>query len=279
MPALRRTSTPCSSASSTTEPPQSLDLLETLSTKISKAVYSTVQDVPQDEREARCFLKKTDLDGILSVTSLSQLFTELLTNVRFVEEAHQLSGDEYETVQNAITDINTAVNRCMQRTTSEPPRRALLALLLYQNHERLLFKFVRLLLSDDSNIPSDISIPFTEVVLWRYIPEVYHEKIKRDEAIFKPITIQQHKHRKLRRMERLPFVGVRKDIKNGSSGTVCSMSIAPCHWEWEIERSKNQFVPGNPKVEMVVAVKKQKMILIWSVQSCKNFASPTSSMK
>jgi serine/threonine protein kinase len=250
MHTLRRASTSHDSISSV---PELETFIQTLSEEISDAIDSTVKDVDDaGERQARRFLAKYDLDRILDQRSLAQLFRELLTG-------NGLPRDGSEREKSVVVNVEQTIDRYIKTTTGSPPRKALLALLLYQGGEDLLVTFMRWLDSNDTDAPSDDSMPFTSTALRKYrVPSKYRRNIVQDQAIFQPITIRKaEKNRSLKTTDRLPFLGVRTNIQNGSSGTVYNTKIAPCHWDIE---SDGCFVSGNPKQPMLVALKTFKEI-------------------
>ena len=255
MDAVRRVSTSHSCVRETTA--------ELLLERIRNAVDSTVKDVPNvDEREARCFLAKHDLDEILEPISLAQLLKELIEEhpdvIRSVASpAHPTNGLERDRNVSA-SDTDNHVTDCVRATTGPPSRTALLALFLYQDRRPLLLTFVQWLMSGHDDIPSDDSMPFTPQTLDHHgVDERYQREIIRHQAIFRPVTIRKREDRELEAIDRLPFIGPQTNIKNGSSGTVMHTTIARKHWEIE---SDGNFVPGNPDSSTVVALKTFKEI-------------------
>jgi serine/threonine protein kinase len=244
-----------SSVSSAHEPET---IIEKLSNEICEAVDSTVKGISnRDEAQARCFLGKSDLDQILDRRSLARLFKCLLTEIESaLPQGYSNDGSESE--RSVITNIDDTVNHCIEQTIGDPSRTALLALLLYQDREELLFMFMHWLKPSDPILPSDNSMPLTSEVLCQYsVPRKYHRAIVRDQALFRPVTIRMSQSHEFQTIDRLPFVGAQTNPKSGSSGIVLTTAIARCHWEIE---SDGRFVVGNPERSMVVALKTFKDI-------------------
>jgi serine/threonine protein kinase len=209
---------------------------------ICDAVDRTVATISdENEKQARRFLPKGDLKAILNERALERLFRELLQSTA-------------DSPQHSITpsDTNARIDRCIRATIGTPSRVALLALLLYQDRESLLYTFLQWLTSDRTDQLPDISIPFTSEDLYRHGIQNYHRDIIPSQAIFNAVTIQEQEHVQLSNTARLPFLGTPTDRKIGSSGTVETVTIAPKHWEI---RSGDHFVVGNPRNPQLVALK------------------------
>ncbi|OAL48074.1 kinase-like protein, partial [Pyrenochaeta sp. DS3sAY3a] len=250
MSELRRASTSHSSVSSVVE---FESFTETLLKQIRDAVDSTVKDVPLEEGLARCFLARSDLDSILHSRPLEQLFRDIRTK-RTPATPRRHIQDASEGERGGDINIDATIDRYIAMTTGIHSRTALLAMLIYQDREELLTLFLEWL-DDyaDAKGPSDDSIPFTIADLLQYrVPKKLCRSIIQNQAIFRPITIRQSQHRDFQTTDRLPFVGARTDIKNGSSGTVFHTTIAPRHWEI---KSGDSYVSGNPTQPMVIALK------------------------
>ncbi|KAF2438507.1 kinase-like protein, partial [Karstenula rhodostoma CBS 690.94] len=248
---------------------------ERLSTKIQKAVRKTMKYiVDEHDVRARRFLPRNDLESILNKKRLEQLFRELLSNEYASDTATAIpTGSDTGSAEghDSSIEIDSAVDTCVKATigTGNVSRRALLALFLYQPHTRLLSLYVEWLTSghprirkpsyDDHEIPCDKSIPFTEGDLETLnIPFTNHGYIMDYQTIFTPMTIRKFTHHDFKTRDRLPFLGAKEKIKDGSSGTVYKTNIAPGHWEFKT--SDGRFLPENPDTSMVVALKIFKTI-------------------
>ncbi|KAH7076861.1 hypothetical protein BKA63DRAFT_291658 [Paraphoma chrysanthemicola] len=246
--------------------------VEELAQNLHYAIQRTVENTAENDRQSRCFLPKADLVQILNDRSLELLFKELLpgtpsSNVGSIRKAS--ASDVADEEENSFQPGGSkSVEKYIQATTGTPSRRALLALLLYQDRKELLSIFLGWLTtelehataSSDPLIPSDHSIPFTETTLSHYeVPSRFHRFILGDQAIFNPATIQKLKHHKFSNTVRLPFIGRQIPIKKGSSGEVVKTEIAPYHWEIQETRD---FVPGNLNSTKLVALKTFKAMEI-----------------
>ncbi|RMZ72167.1 serine threonine kinase [Pyrenophora seminiperda CCB06] len=245
--------------SSASEPCVKHSLVE----EIHDAVDSTVEAIPeQDAREARCFLAKFDLHRILNQRSLEHLFRELLQEA--AEDAVPVNLQAYSAMaseregNSRSSGTDDRIDHCIRETIGTPSRVALLALFLYLNREPLLHIFLQWLTPGRVDKPSDESIPFSKTKLYQYgVPQIYHREIIWFQAIFDPVTVREQEHMILRTTDRLPLLGAQTHIKNGSSGTVVTTSIAPKHWEI---KSDGRFVVGNPESPKLVAMKTFKEI-------------------
>jgi serine/threonine protein kinase len=246
-------------ARQTSSPPrESID--RELTQKIQHAVLSTVQKVPIREREARSFLPRGDLDRILSTEALEQLFAKLIADQadrRGPVSAKANSSNGNKKKRDAFVLDSSIISDCVKMTT-EVPRKALLALFLYQDRADLLTVFMRWVQSDDTEAPSDNAMPFTESDLKQHgIDEMRHWDILRTQPMFMPVNIRKDQHVHLHAGDRLPFIATQADAKSGSSGTVTNMIIAQNHWE---ESIGGHFEIANKHSSKVVALKTFKDI-------------------
>ncbi|USP74044.1 serine threonine kinase [Curvularia clavata] len=216
---------------------------EQLAQDLRDAVERTVENVAENEKPSHRLLPRAELVRILNYRSLQLLFMELLSGAPLPGETERF------------------VIRRIDATLGRPSRMLLLAMFLYENREELLslyLEWLDALLDDnpadyDHVIPSDDSIPFTTETLYiSGVPERHHRYIFENQAIFKPVTLQQLAHHRINNGERLPFIGRQEPIKPGSSGDVMKAKIAHGHWEIEAD---HDFVPGNPNHPKVVALK------------------------
>ncbi|KAI4932046.1 uncharacterized protein J4E92_003945 [Alternaria infectoria] len=244
--------------------------VEQLAKKLQKAVGHTVEDVPKTDRHSRRFLPKTDLDQILTYKSLDLLFRELvcIRSSSGVDDISQAitsdAADERDGT--SPTCVDETIEKYISATTGTPSRTSLLALFLYQDRLELLLLFLAWLTSEigrpeaDLNrfIPSDVSMPFTEIELFEHrVPDRYHASILEEQAVFKPRTIRKLQHHNISSSERLPFVGKQESIKSGSQGQVVRAVISQRHWEIQEDEAQKEtnFVPGNPNSTKIVALK------------------------
>lgn len=255
MSAPRRLSRPRSSSSPVLEPNVQLRL----GTQIKEAIASTTEGIHDENKaHARRFLAKSDLEEILNPKALEQLFRELLsedagngpaTTLVKLDSAAASGTDMHST--NIDNVIETFVEKTIESNT---PRRALLALFLYQRRTELLFIFVGWLNSDQIDYPSDASMPLSEKNLCDLdIPFECHDFILETQSMFTPVTIRKLQHHTFTTRDRLPYFGAQVQIKNGSSGVVWNTKIAPGHWE--VKTSDDRYISENPESAMVVVLK------------------------
>lgn len=244
--------------------------VEQLARELRKAVGRTVENIPQRDRQSRRFLPKNDLARILTDKSLDLLFRELVcvqSSSGVVDVPQAITSDVADEQNDPCpTCADEIIEKCIQATTGTPSRMSLIALFLYQDRPELLLLFLEWLTSEfdqhaaehDHFIPSDESMPFTELELFDYrVPKRYHASILEEQASFKPLTLQKLKHHDISTSERLPFMGSQESIKSGSQGHVVKAVIAESHWEIQEDEAQkdSNFVPGNPNSTRIVALK------------------------
>jgi len=244
--------------------------IELLARELRKAVGRTVENIPQRDRQSRRFLPKNDLARILTEKSLDILFRELVciqSSSGVVDVPQAIISDVADEQNDPYpTRVDEVIEKCIQATTGTPSRSFLLALFLYQDRPELLLLFLEWLTSEfdqpaaerDHFIPSDESMPFTELELFDHrVPERYHASVLEEQASFKPLTLRKLKHHNVSSSERLPFIGRQESIKSGSQGYVVKAVIAESHWEIQEDEAQkhSNFVPGNPNSTRIVALK------------------------
>lgn len=202
-------------------------ILELVVKHLRDAIQSTVENVPSDEKQDRCFLSNGDLERIIDSRLLAQLFKALVTDIDLFNSQEDGHEESQRNNGDALT-VDEVVDRCIAMTMS---RKKLLALFLYQKCRELLVLFMQWLISYGDDAPSDDSMPFSSMYLHHYnVPEKLHNNIIRDQKIFTPITIQKSKDLKVGTQDRLPFIAGKTDFMKSSSGTVCEVTIAQRHF-------------------------------------------------
>ena len=250
MSALRASSsTPRTSFTSVRE-----TAVQELTRRIAKAVDNTTAGFDndnEDDADAHCFLPRTDLMMILDQLALQRLIRELLivrANSASAPAVEEGDGDGVSPAH-----LENTIHGYVQRTIGHPSRRALLALFLYVERPSLRDLFMEWLIYAWPNFPSDDDIPLDQRILKaNNFPTDCYRSILRDQNIFRPVFIRQGLHQEFGKRDRLPYIGKPNPIKDGSSGSVFSVTIARDHWEIE---SRGEYISGNPKGPLAVAIK------------------------
>ncbi|KAB2104180.1 hypothetical protein AG0111_0g7368 [Alternaria gaisen] len=245
MSAPRTSSTPRMSFTSVRE-----TAVQELTRRICQAIDDTTAGFDnENDANAHCFLPRTELADIFDRWSLQRLIRELIV-VR--ASSGSASADEESDGDGVLpTNLESTINRYVQRTIGRPPRLALLALFLYDGRPSLHALFMRWLGLPD--FPSDNDLPLDDGILEANgFPSDCHRSILNSQNIFRPVLIRQDLHQEFRDWDRLPYISKPVPIKDGSSGSVYSVKIARGHWEIN---NLDRYIPGNPDAPLPVAIK------------------------
>ncbi|OWY51809.1 hypothetical protein AA0114_g7935 [Alternaria tenuissima] len=245
MSAPRTSSTPRTSFTSVRE-----TAVQELTRRVCQAIDDTTAGFDnENDANAHCFLPRTELADIFDRWSLQRLIRELIV-VR--ASSGSASADEESDGDGILlANLESTINRYVQRTIGRPPRLALLALFLYDGRPSLHALFMRWLGLPD--FPSDNDLPLDDGMLEANgFPADCHRSILNSQNIFRPVLIRQDLHQEFRDWDRLPYISKPKPIKDGSSGSVYSVEIARGHWEIN---NLDRYIPGNPDAPLPVAIK------------------------
>ncbi|KAH6629839.1 kinase-like domain-containing protein [Boeremia exigua] len=233
---------------------------ERLAERICDMIDRTVEIIPGlDRQDGRAFLTKYDLHRILDFASLRQLFKEFfkqnpnfLSPILIVPQAPSTNEQATEPTLQSPNNEDTIIDAYVKATTN-PSRKALLALLLYQKHKALLTVFMRWPLPPNPNTPTDESLPLS-ISGWEAlgIKRTYCREIVQAQPMFRVACIRENQHLDVNINERLPFIETLADAKRGSSGTVQTTKIARGHWEIVINDGTSF---GNLDAPKTIAVK------------------------
>jgi serine/threonine protein kinase len=217
--------------------------------RLRDAIQSTVENIPSNEKQDRCFLSNGDLERIIDSRLLARLLKALVTDSNFVNFQEGGHEEPQRNNRDALI-VNEVVDRYIAMTIS---RKKLLALVLYQESQELLVLFMQWLKYHGDDAPSDDSIPFSSVSLDHLgvLGRLQHNIIC-DQNIFTPITVLQSEDLKIGTQDRLPFIAGKKDFTKFSSGTVCEVTIAQRHFAIKDGR---RMMTANPDGAKAIALK------------------------
>ncbi|KAJ4364795.1 hypothetical protein N0V95_000639 [Ascochyta clinopodiicola] len=248
----QRPSSPRSGTSS--QPPREISA-EHISNKISdgikKAIESTTAGIPGSLVQIVRILPKGELETILRLQILRSYLRELFDDI--VEEGNLIGGGHEPTglderIDNALTLITGDTTRGI------PPRRALLALFLYQRRTGLLAIFKSWLLSQRNDFPSDNDLPFSQQSLKEAgIPDRYHDYFNDYQSIFTPVVLRKGQNQTFTSKDRLPYIGAHLAKQEGSSGIVYTRKVAPRHWE--VQLPNGGYIPAETVSPTIIALK------------------------